>query len=436
MLAATLAAAPSLAQEGAGSSTPQHHHHGDSGSADLFPARETSGTAWQPALTPMHGLHRAVGEWQLMLHGNVFAQFLYEPGERHRTGGFATTQASSVNWIMGMARRPAGTGRVGLRGMLSIEPWTVTDCGYLNFLASGEMCDGDTIHDRQHPHDLFMELAAEYDRPLRGSLRWQVYGGLAGEPALGPSGFPHRLSSMSNPVAPITHHWLDATHITAGLVTTGIYDRQWKAEVSLFNGREPDEDRADLDLAPLDSVAGRLTVAASDRLTLQVSAGHLREAEAEFPPLPRTDLTRATASAAYYRPSSRGALVVTVAYGMNAGAEILPEGAVDLVTHAGLLEASFIRPAGHTFFGRTELVGKPAHDLHAHEFGSRVFTVGKLQAGYEHRLTTWKGVGAGVGGSASISIVPSELSAHYTGRVSPGFAVFVSIRPAGHDMRP
>ena len=122
------------------------------------------------------------------------------------------------------ARRAAGKGRLGLRAMGSLEPWTVSDCGYLNFLATGEVCEGDTIHDRQHPHDLIMELAADYDRPLRGSMRLQVYGGLAGEPALGPPGFPHRLSAMSNPIAPIGHHWLDATHVTYGVITAGLHD--------------------------------------------------------------------------------------------------------------------------------------------------------------------------------------------------------------------
>ena len=104
-----------------------------------------------------------------------------------------------------------------------------------------------------------MELSADYDRPVKGSLHWQVYAGLAGEPALGPVAFPHRPSAMPNPVAPITHHWIDSSHITFGLVTTGVYDRRWKAEASLFNAREPDEERADLDLGPLDSVSGRLT---------------------------------------------------------------------------------------------------------------------------------------------------------------------------------
>lgn len=80
-----------------------------------------------------------------------------------------------------MARRTVGRGRFGIRTMVSAEPWTVPGCGALNFLATGDVCDGDTVHDRQQPHDLFMELALDYQRPLRGKWSWQVYAGLAGE---------------------------------------------------------------------------------------------------------------------------------------------------------------------------------------------------------------------------------------------------------------
>jgi hypothetical protein len=114
-----------------------------------------------------------------------------------------------------MARRPLGAGWFGLRSMVSLEPLTIRGCGYPDLLATGELCDGDNIHDRQHPHGLFMEVAAEFDRPLTRSVRWQVYGALAGEPALGPPAFPHRVSAMPNPIAPIKHHWLDATRRTS-----------------------------------------------------------------------------------------------------------------------------------------------------------------------------------------------------------------------------
>ena len=222
------------------------------GAMTMFPPREASGTAWLPDATPMYGIHGQAGSWQLMGHGNTFAQFLYDSGDRGHN------QFGSINWVMGMAHRNIAGGRLGLRGMFSLEPWTIRGCGYPDLLATGERCDGEPIHDRQHQHDLFMEIAAQYDRPLTGSVRWQVYGGPAAEPALGPAAYPHRISAMPNLLAPIAHHWLDATHITFGVVTAGVYGHRWKAEASAFNGREPDEERTDIDFAPLDSVSGRV----------------------------------------------------------------------------------------------------------------------------------------------------------------------------------
>jgi hypothetical protein len=359
-----------------------------------------------------------------MLHGAGFAQFLYEPGGVHRTGGFSNAQGSSVNWAMVMARRAVGTGRVGLRAMVSVEPWTVRDCGFINLLASGEMCDGDTIHDRQHPHDLFMELSADYDRPLGGSLRWQLYAGLAGEPALGPAAFPHRVSAATNPVAPISHHWLDSTHITAGLITTGVYGARWKAEVSLFNGREPDENRADLDLAPLDSYSGRVAFLPTPRLAIQVSAAHLNEAEASFPPAPRLDVNRLTWSATYHHGPGERVWATTLAYGLNSEH--------GTSTSAFLAESTLIRHDRHVWFGRAELIEKPAHDLHFHEFGDDIFTLGKVQVGYTRLFTAQRGVVPGLGGFISGSLVPEELTNRYIRRVAPGFGVFLTLRPARH----
>ena len=410
----------------------QHDHHGDSSTADLFGPREASGTAWQPDESPMFGLHRPTGQWTVMLDGSAFVQFLYEPGDFHRTGGVSNGQFSSANWLMGMARRPVGKGRIGLRGMVSLEPWTVRDCGFIDILASGEMCGGDTIHDRQHPHDLFMELAADYDRPIGRSLRWQLYAGLAGEPALGPPAFPHRVSAMLNPVAPIAHHWLDSSHISFGLITTGVSQQRWKAEMSVFNGREPDELRADLDLGPLDSISARLTLMPTPRLAVQISGAHLNEAEAEFPPQPRGDITRVTASATYHRMTGEKIWATTLAWGMNAGPKVIPGDVVDLTTHAGLLESSLSLGDRHTWFGRAELVGKPGEDLHLHATPATIYTIGKIQAGYVRSFQPWHGLVLGAGGTASVSLVPPALVPRYPSRANPGFGIFASIRPARH----
>ena len=109
----------------------------------------------------------------------------------------------------------------------------------------------------------------------------------------------------------------------------------------------------------------------------------------------------------------------TVAYGVNAGREVVPGDVVDLVTHAGLLETTFTIRERHTWFGRFEVVGKAGHDLHVHEEPVTVFGVAKVQAAYARSRWTGRGIVAGVGGTASISIVPSALASRYWGRVAP-----------------
>lgn len=235
--------------------------------------REASGTAWLPDFSPMYAFHWSTDAWNLMLHGNVFLYYLDEGSDR------GDEDFGSINWIMAMAQREALGGELTARAMLSAEPATIGECGYPDFLATGEFCDElGFLHDRQHPHDLFMELAAMYERELSERVAIQLYGGLAGEPALGPVGYPHRLSALPNPFAPVTHHWQDATHIVFGVVTAGLFTRNWKLEGSVFNGREPDENRWDLDLDALDSYSGRLWYA-DERWALQLSGARLTEAE-------------------------------------------------------------------------------------------------------------------------------------------------------------
>jgi hypothetical protein len=415
--------------------TPDVHEHVAVTAPLLTPTKETSGTAWLPQITPMYGVHRPWRGWDLRVNGVVFVQGLYEPRDRHRTGGFSTQQAGSINWGMLSARRNAAGGRFGIRTMFSAEPWTVPGCGSLNFLATGEVCQGDTIHDRQQPHDLFMELAADYERSLHGNWRWQIYAGLAGEPALGPAGYPHRASAMANPIRPTTHHWLDSTHVTFGLVTLGVHNQRWKAEFSMFNGREPDERRVDLDLGTFDSAAARVSFLPTERLALQVSAARLRESRTDFPYPNQAPATRVTASAVYHMPfGTNGIWATTVAYGANHAREIAVGVPLDATTGAALLESSITFSQRHTVFARGEVGGMPAHHLHAHEYSTRIFAVGKMQMGYVRQLRSVKGVQPGIGGTIALSFVPPELAPRYEGRTAPSFGVFFSLQPARHQM--
>jgi YHS domain-containing protein len=259
-----------------------------------------------------------------------------------------------------------------------------------------------------------METAAEYDRPLTSSLNWQLHADAAGEPALGPAAFPHRLSAVPNLSAPIGHHWLDATHITFGLVTTGVYNLRWKAEASVFNGREPDERRTDFNLAALDSYSGRIWWLPTDRLALQVSAGRLEEAEAAARAGAREDVIRITSSATYHAAlGAVGFWATTVAWGANREA--------DEVSHAFVAEPVATVDEANTWFGGLEVAGKAAHDLHVQE-AHDLFAVGRVQGGYVPYLSTRRGFQPGFGLSVSASVVP-------------GFGVFMTVRPAAHDMR-
>ena len=393
----------------------------DTSVIDLPHQREGSGTSWLPDATPMYAVHADYGEWQLMGHGTAFLQYLRESGDR------GEEQFGSINWVMGMARRPLGEGRLSLRAMLSLEPWTIGGCGYPDLLASGELCEGAPIVDAQHPHDFIMELGAQYDRALTPTLGLQLYGSVAGEPALGPVAFPHRISAMPNPLAPLSHHWLDATHIAYGVATGGLYTKQWKIEGSLFNGREPDDERHDFDFGAFDSFSARGWFMPTDRIALQLSAGHLTEAEAAHEGGPRVDVDRITASATYHQPFRDGSSVwaSTVGWGRNT-----EEGET---TNFVLFETNVTFDEQDTYFGRLEIGGKSAHDLDIHDTDG-IFTVGKLQGGYVRYFEPRGSLAPGVGGTLSMSLVPTALEAVYGQRATFGFGVFVTLRPAAMSM--
>lgn len=380
--------------------------------------REGSGTSWLPDASLMYALHGQAGTWELMLHGSLFVHYLDDGGRR------GLEQFGSTNWIMGMARRPAVGGELTLRAMLSADPVTADECGYPDLLATGEFCDDEPLHDRQHPHDVFMELAAVHERELRNGLALQLYGGPVGEPALGPVAFPHRVSAFPNPIAPIDHHWLDSTHIAFGVATAGIYGRRWKAEGSLFNGREPDAERYDFDLDALDSYAGRLWYLPNEEWAFQVSAGRLNEAEVHEGGGPRIDVTRVTASATYHRPFAEGGIwASTIAWGRNR------EG--DEATHAFLAETNLNLAERDIFYGRIEAAEKTGGDLVLpEELEERSFAVGKLGLGYVRQLDAVGGLVPGFGAGVTIAHVPDELEPFYGSTTPTGLQLFFRLRPA------
>ncbi len=196
----------------------------------------------QAAQDPHAGMHhdQPAQGWQVMEDGAVFLMFNNQGGPR------GETEVKAPNWWMGMARHPAGRGSLTLNLMLSLDPATVGAQGYSEIFQVGETFNGDPLIDHQHPHDFLMQASAVYRHPLAKGFGLTLAGAPVGEPALGPVAFMHRLSSFENPIAPLSHHTLDSTHLAMEVLTASIGRGPFQVEGSAFRGAEPDEQRWDL----------------------------------------------------------------------------------------------------------------------------------------------------------------------------------------------
>ena len=384
-------------------------------------SRESSGTSWMPDSSPVFAHHFMAGDWMLMLH---YAATL---GYDDQWSDRGSRRLTSTNWIMGMASHPLLGGQVTFRTMLSAEPATAG--GELQLpllLQSGETYGGQPLHDRQHPHDLFMEVAAIYRRPIADLFGIELYGALSGEPALGPTAFMHRASAMNNPFPPIGHHWQDSTHISFGVLTAGVYNRWVKLEGSIFHGREPDENRWDFDFGALDSWSGRLSVNPTQQTSFQVSYGYVNSPEAAQP---QENLHRVTASGSYSAPMlSDGNVALTALWGRNVEAGHSSDSA--------LVEANLDLDGKNVPFVRFEYVQKLGHDLVLPGDPDAKYDVFQGSFGYVHRFTGGPVVPV-IGISVDIGIVPASIEAQYGTRTPVGAFVFIGLQPPkmslGHE---
>ncbi len=352
----------------------------------------------------MHGLHLMPGDWMVMLHGYAWGTYSDQGGPRGDSKAFVTSMA------MAEASRDLSPGtRLQLRTMLSLDP-LMGARGYPNLFATGETAGGIPLVDRQHPHDLFMELSARIDTDLGGGTTAFLYGGPVAEPALGPSAFMHRRSAKLNPEAPITHHWFDSTHITYGVVTAGLAGKHWQVEASAFRGREPDESRWDIETPKLDSWSVRATWTPSPNWAASLSHGFLKDAEATHP---GENETR-TIGAVHYADKR---LAVTAAYSHKVhGGD----------AHGGFLaEANWDVTPRHAVFGRVEVAENEELFSAPDPLAGRSFTVAKATLGYGYTIPIGA-FGLTLGGSASLYAKPAALDAAY-GRNPKSFTLFAKL---------
>lgn len=302
--------------EGMDTTQPMAHHMSMSHvySLNLPMNRNGSGTGWLPDASPMYGYMFHTPKWMYMLHGNFFLR--YNNQDFSNKGIRGGHEVDAPDWLMFMGQRQVGkNGLFHFSIMSSLDAPLGGSDGYPLLFQSGEAYKGKSIVDRQHPHDLFSELAVSYSQALSKKADVFVYVGYPGEPALGPVAFMHRPSALDNPDAPITHHWVDATHITFGVATVGVRYGQFKIEGSSFTGREPDENRYDFDKARFDSWSSRLSFNPTENWALQVSHGFIKSPELLHPD---ENVNRTTASAIYSKQLDNNSTInATAVWGMN-----------------------------------------------------------------------------------------------------------------------
>ena len=338
--------------------------------------------------------------WMTMLHGYAFLT-------ANRQGGpSGEREFESQNHLMATATRSLWGGKLSLLGTFTLEPATIPPRGSAELFQRGETYRNVLLVDRQHPHDLFVQLGAAWERPFSKDTKLHFYLAPWGEPALGPVAFPHRLSASENPTAPLSHHNQDSTHIAADVVTVGLTASIFTFEGSAFHGREPDENRWDIEQGRLDSYSGRLTVRPLPELSLQVSSGHLEHPEQAE----RGDQTRSTASITYQKTTPGGFLAMSLILGRNRTSGG-PE-------WGNLFEWTWKFARKNFFYGRLESVDRDFYELvnkrqRPEEVPPQRTRVRAATLGFVRDLALLADVETGLGGDVTLYGFNSRLDPVY-----------------------
>jgi hypothetical protein len=389
--------------------------------AAAFLMQQSSGTATGPASMPMDMKHFSAVPWTFMLHGMAFVSAIQQSGPR---GG---DKVFSTNWLMGMAQREAGRGSLMFRAMLSLDPATVTKRRYPELFQTGETAFGRPIIDGQHPHELFMELSVQYAHQFSENTTGNIYFAPVGDPALGPVAFPHRVSAMELPLAPLSHHLQDSTHIANNVITGGIRYGKIRFEASGFHGAEPGENRWEIDTGAIDSWSSRLTISPSENWSGQFSVGRLKKPEA----LEEGDIVRSTASITYSRPLPDGVWSSSLIWGRN------HKTAEQRNVNSYLAESVYQFKRRNYLAGRIELVDKdelfadqPEIDEELERTAGSVFRVAAFTVGYTRDFDIIPSIRTGIGANVTFHKIPSAIKPFY-GDQPAGFVIFLRLRLKG-----
>ena len=329
--------------------------------------------------------------------------------------------------------------RLVLRAMTSLGALGNRD-GTPSLLQTGGTYEHGYIHDRQHANDFLMEAAADLRLPVTSALSGHAYFALVGSPALGPPSYMHRPSAAADPIAPIGHHWQDATHASYGVVTGGVTLSRVRLEASAFNARESDYEKPwpDFSHGRLDSFSARVGFD-TQRLAISGWWGYLKDHD---PIATGMQMHRYGASIAANLSGLGGGTWSSLAvWGMNAhhhdgSSHLLLHGDPNASPHVRssslLLESNLEIGSRDAVFGRLERVMKNGEELG--------FLGGDLMQLYEIRsaaigarrdVAMVRAITISLSGRIAASFLPSTLELSYGTRRPLGLDVFAQLR-GGH----
>jgi hypothetical protein len=378
-----------------------------------------SGTSINPLSWPMPMIETRFGAWNAMFMAQGFLVDTQQSGPR---GG---DKLYSTNWFMSSLEHQAGkTGAIQIDLMLSLEPATIANRSYPLLFQTGETAYGKPLFDAQHPHNLIMGLGIHYARVIGENATLSFYFAPVGDPAIGPTAYPHRASAMELPEATISHHLQDSTHISDDVVTVGLAYKKVKLEASGFNGTEPGENRWIITQGAINSWSTRLWYFPGRNWAAQVSTGRITHPEQLEP----GDQERTTASLEYTKPIRGASWASSLIWGR----------AHDTATGHNLNSylAESVMPIRRKDFvtGRIELADKdelfsaePAIEQSLDvQYGS-TFRVGEYTIGYTRDVDLFHSVETGIGFNFSAYSLPGAIKPYY-GDHPLGGNIFVRIR--------
>jgi hypothetical protein len=391
----------------------------DMNDAGMYLMGLASGTSANPASDPMSMLMTQLGNWNVMFMGTAFVSDIQQSGPR---GG---DKLYSPNLFMASAQHRAGAkGAFEAELMLSLEPATITDRRYPLLFQTGETAYGVALTDAQHPHNFIMALGFHYVYQLAENTILDAYVAPVGDPALGPTAYPHRASAAELPEAPISHHWQDSTHISDDVVTMGISHKKIKLEASGFHGAEPGENRWIIQQGVIDSWSARLWFFPAQNWAAQVSAGRLTHPEALEP----GDQVRATASLHYTKPMSGAAWSSSLIWGRDHSTATFRN------LNSYLAESALPVSRHNWITGRVEMVdkdelfsGQPGIEQQLDVIYGSTFRIGAYTIGYTRDIGLFRHIQTGVGANFTAYSLPDAIKPYY-GNHPVGGNIFVRFR--------